>query len=212
MIAVGAKVPGLSPERRALEIYLDALLGDELAAPVPAAEPAPPPDASPQRPATVSPAIASARYCRFRVAGLALALPEAQLDAVLIGVGPAPVPGAPAWVRGVVLHRGSDVLVADTARLVFPPGQVPESVATPDDPAAILVLAGGRWALTVDSLDDVVAMGSAEVRWRSAGTRRRWLAGTAMQHGCAVLDGEQFLALLVAARQDPARLADFHGG
>jgi purine-binding chemotaxis protein CheW len=72
-----------------------------------------------------------------------------------------------------------------------------DAVADAAPPARHIVLIGdGRWGLVCDDVSTVITIDPAKVRWRSSRTKRPWLAGTAVEHLCAVLDAEQLAVLL----------------
>ncbi|WP_198266126.1 hypothetical protein [sulfur-oxidizing endosymbiont of Gigantopelta aegis] len=42
----------------------------------------------------------------------------------------------------------------------------------------------------------IITLKTDEVKWRSSRTKRRWLLGTVIDHMCALLDSEEFSAML----------------
>jgi purine-binding chemotaxis protein CheW len=95
-------------------------------------------------------------------------------------------------------HRHSDsrnLKVIDTALLVMPE-LVDKGGAAPIAPQHIVTIGNGEWGLTCESVSEVITIDPAKIRWRTARTRRPWLAGTAVEHLCAVLDAEQLAAML----------------
>jgi purine-binding chemotaxis protein CheW len=44
----------------------------------------------------------------------------------------------------------------------------------------------------------VITIDPARVKWRGDGNRRHWLAGTAIDHTCAILDVREFAAMLTS--------------
>lgn len=154
----------------------------------------------------------------LRVQGLSLALPLVKLNRILPWTEPTHLPGYVPWLLGVMRYLDRTVRVVDTAALVMPerlagaaaPERGPKTVAghgrqagesaRPADPAGrhIVLIGDGRWGLTCDDVSSIITLDPAKVRWRSARTRRPWLAGTAVEHLCAVLDAERLAELLDA--------------
>jgi purine-binding chemotaxis protein CheW len=66
------------------------------------------------------------------------------------------------------------------------------------DSRHIVLIGDGRWALVCDDVSTVITIDPAKVRWRSSRTKRPWLAGTAVEHLCALLDAERLAELLDA--------------
>ena len=223
MSAQDLKTGTLLDQQLALSAYLEALLGESPAAPdAPAApSPAPAPVAAPVAgtpPAPVAvpepaaatipaaaaaearPAWAAAEFqcLLFQVAGLTLAVPLAELNGVLpLDLdGVTPMPGHSALFLGLIDHLGQQVRVVDTAQVVLPP----ERLAAEGDPrgrVSHLVLIGeGSWGLAASGIGQVISLRPEDVKWRGSQGRRPWLAGTVIQHMCALLELEAFLGLL----------------
>ena len=51
-----------------------------------------------------------------------------------------------------------------------------------------MVIDEGRWALACSKLGDVIELEPEQVKWRTDAGKRRWLAGTAIELMCALLD------------------------
>lgn len=221
--------PWLPPQQEALPRYLDALLREtweapvdifepvdllppvEAAtpacatpAPVPVAETATPPAAPTRAPHVHPPADPLAVWAAapfeaqlFQVAGLTLALPVSELVGIVDSTDLVTAGGENApWLRGRLCYRHGEIQVANTAHWVLPPG-MSWSPSTRRYP--VLIIADGRWGLACDGIGAVVTLDPAMVRWRSARTQRRWLAGMVAQPSCALLDPAQFAALFDAA-------------
>ena len=222
MSAQDLKTGSLLDQQLALSAYLEALLGEPpvapdtpapvspapppVSAPVPEAPPAPvaapepaaatvPVAAAEQRPAW---AAADFQCLLFQVAGLTLAVPLSELNGVLpLDLdGVTPMPGHSALFLGLIDHLGQQVRVVDTAQVVLPP----ERLAAEGDPrgrVSHLVLIGeGNWGLAASGIGQVISLRPGDVKWRGSQGRRPWLAGTVIQHMCALLELEAFLDLL----------------
>ncbi|HHJ13652.1 MAG TPA: chemotaxis protein CheW [Gammaproteobacteria bacterium] len=200
-------------QQQALGAYLDALLAEAVPAPqvdaanAPVATPAPlaPVPESVQGPNPVSaclsqkdaanngrPAWANGRFevLRFQVAGLWLALPVDQVDAIITGTGGVtPLPDLPVPRLGIMPWRGGEARVIDTARVILPPDHV---ARLPENPAGrseqLIIIGGGRWALACTRLGELLPLEPEWVTWRGPRGRRPWLAGTLDEPASALLD------------------------
>ncbi len=154
----------------------------------------------------------------LRVQGLGLALPLVKLNRILPWTEPTHLPGYVPWLLGIVRYLDRSVRVVDTAALIMPdrmPGaaareQRPKITAGRSPQAAesatasgpvnrhIVLIGDGRWGLVCDDVSSIITLDPAKVRWRSSRTKRPWLAGTAVDHLCALLDAERLAELLDA--------------
>jgi len=135
----------------------------------------------------------------LKVRGLSLALPLVKLHRILPWTEPTPIPGYQNWLLGMLQQDQSDLAnlrVVDTALLVMP--ELVERVVAAIPPRHIVTIGRGEWGLTCESVSQVITLDPSKIRWRSARTRRPWLAGTAVEHLCAVLDAEQLAGILAA--------------
>ena len=136
------------------------------------------------------------------VAGLHLAPPLTRLHRILPWETPTPLPGFPDWYKGVMPQPERRVHVVDTRAFVMPE-RLPaegESVAAPNH---IVIIEGGQWGLTCDSVSEVKTLDPAKVKWRGGQGKRPWLAGTAVEQLCAILDVEQLAELLSQGLKSP---------
>lgn len=156
--------------------------------------------AEPPVPAPASAALAAgaesagpvAAYRMCHVAGMAVALPESLVAAVLPLPPLQPVAGAASWVLG----QGDTVLgvrtVADLASLL---GRERSGHG-----GTLLVLGDCPWMLAVDDAGEVLSLRDADIRWRTSEQRaqggRCWLAGMASAPACALIDRAGLRALL----------------
>ena len=131
------------------------------------------------------------------VSGLTVGLPRSALVAVmdsndLIRSGD----DAPPWLLGAIGYRDGQIQVVDTARWVLPENLQPGPLVHRTGKFPVAVIDNGRWGLACDSVAGIVTLAPEQVRWRTARTQRRWLAGMASQHGFALLDPVQLASLL----------------
>lgn len=137
---------------------------------------------------------------RFKVAGLTLAVSLERLNGVLPwpADGVNPMPGHAPWFLGLLAHQGRQIKVIDTAWHVLPQDRR-EELTTERDMARlknIVVIGDGQWGLACDTVDEVMNLEPEAVKWRSAGGKRPWLAGTVIAHMCALLDADAYAQML----------------
>lgn len=168
-------------QHQALNSYLDALLSppeemSTLGQATPAAA------LIPDAPAVV--ADARLKCFVFTVAGLKLALPLARVteSVEFSGCGGTPVP--PLLLGHLAYAGGRRVPVLDSARILLPGGNAASY-------RWLVIVDDGRYALACDSVEPHLEVVPAAVRWRTPSTQRRWLAGTLLQHRCALLDADE---------------------
>lgn len=136
----------------------------------------------------------------FKVAGLTLAVPLVDLNGVVEWRADAitQMPGHINFYLGLLQHLGNNVAIIDTAHLVMPADRLANLVG--DDPykrlTRVVLIDGGRYGLACDEVAQVVTLQPTAVRWRTSRTQRRWLAGTVVEHMCALIDAPAFARML----------------
>ena len=60
----------------------------------------------------------------------------------------------------------------------------------------IVLIDDYRWGLACDKIGEVITLNPDAVKWRTSKTTRGWLAGTVIEHMCALLNSEGFAKLL----------------
>ena len=172
--------PICEDQHHALSNYLDALLSVPQVSSLSQAAVAP--LTIPDAPEAVSGA--SLKCFVFTVAGLKLALPLARVTEIVdfSACGGTPMPPQ---VLGSLAYDGRQVPVLDSAHIILP-GSHPV-------PAYrwLVVVDHGSYALACDSVAANIEVAQDAVRWRTTSTKRRWLAGTLLQHRCALLDADE---------------------
>jgi purine-binding chemotaxis protein CheW len=135
----------------------------------------------------------------FKCAGLGLAVPLAKLNGVLPWPDElTPMPGHAPWFLGLHRYQDENVKVVDTAMLVLPKDRRAALLGeSRSKPSNIILIGEGRWGLACDAVAEVVALDPKDVRWRTARSKRPWLAGTAVEHMCALLDADEFARILL---------------
>ncbi len=203
------KLQLLVAEKDALSVYFDALLRelppeldlDVVSTPLPLAQTIAAPQRSEGRPAWGDDTF---QALLFKVAGLTLAVPLLELSGVQEWQDGAvtPLPGHVSWYLGLMQYRERSVPVVDTAQLVMPEERQVALVPWQERLRHVVFIGDGSWGLACDELAQVVTLRPDEVRWRTSRTRRRWLAGTVIEHMCALLDPPVFADVLASGLED----------
>jgi len=218
------KLTDLSGPARAIASYLDELLHtatdqaplEEPVADIPvlpdvvAAPPEPEPEiryvpesqaAAPEPPARPEWSEAPFECLIFTVAGLQLAVPLVLLGAIYrIEEGEIrSIPGSPGWYMGIRAHQGQSLRVVDTAEWIMA-GRVPDNAR--DNYRFVIRLDNSDWGLACDQVAQSFTLKPDEVRWRTARSKRPWLAGTVISHMCALIDVRTMAGLLARAERE----------
>lgn len=135
----------------------------------------------------------------FKVAGLSLAVPLIELNGVVEWKDDiTEMPGHADFYMGLMQHLDRSIPVIDTARLVLPAEKLGQLAG--DDPrervTRVVLIDEHRWGLACDEVNEVITLQPDQVRWRTTRTKRAWLAGTVVDHMCALIDGAAFSAML----------------
>ena len=123
----------------------------------------------------------------FDVAGLTLAVPLVCLGTIhsLEGQTLTPLFGQPDWFLGMLKTHSGNIKVIDTARWVMPERYRDEFR---DNLSFVITIQGFDWGLAVHKVDRSIHLHPDQIKWRSLRTQRPWLAGTVIEHMCALLD------------------------
>lgn len=134
----------------------------------------------------------------FKVAGISLAVPLVKLNGVLPWDDEiTPMPGHSKEFLGLLHHLEQNVKVVDTAQIVLPEKQQDGGLLPPEQRFNNVILVDdGRWGLACDSIGEVITLEPDEVRWRTSKGKLKWLAGTVLEHLCALLEIESLTQLL----------------
>ncbi|MFJ3076692.1 CheW domain-containing protein [Pseudomonas sp. NPDC087029] len=160
----------------------------------------PAPDSPPPR-ATVDgrPAWAAEPFecLLFDVAGLTLAVPLVCLGSIysLQGQELTPLFGQPDWFLGILTCQAGNLKVLDTARWVMPDRYRDDFRQGLN---YVISVQGYEWGLAVHQVSRSLRLDPSEIKWRSQRGQRPWLAGTVIEHMCALLDVAE-LAELIAS-------------
>lgn len=136
----------------------------------------------------------------FKVAGLSLAVRLVELNGVLEWDDSkiTEMPGHSTFYMGLLQYLGKSIPIIDTARLVFPEDKlVALSADNPTERVTrIVLIEDGKWGLACDEIAEVVDLTRNDVKWRQQRSKRKWMAGTVIEHMCALVDGSGFAEML----------------
>lgn len=136
----------------------------------------------------------------FTVAGLQLAVPLILLGAIhRIEESIKPIPGSPRWYMGIRADRDHNLRVVDTAEWIMA-GRAPDNAR--DNYRFVIRLDNSDWGLACDDVAQSFTLKPDEVRWRTTRSKRPWLAGTVVNHMCALIDVRTMADLLVRAERE----------
>jgi purine-binding chemotaxis protein CheW len=133
----------------------------------------------------------------FDVAGLTLAVPLVCLGSIysLEGHELTPLFGQPEWFLGILPSQAGNLKVLDTARWVMPDRYRDDFR---EGLQYVISVQGYEWGLAVHQVSRSLRLDPNEIKWRSHRGQRPWLAGTVIEHMCALLDVSE-LAELIAS-------------
>ncbi|MFC5696436.1 chemotaxis protein CheW [Pseudomonas sp. GCM10022186] len=123
----------------------------------------------------------------FDVAGLTLAVPLVSLGSIypLAGQELTPLFGQPDWFLGILPCQAGNLKVLDTARWVMPERYRDDFR---EGLQYVISVQGYEWGLAVHQVSRSIRLDPGEIKWRTQRSQRPWLAGTVIEHMCALLD------------------------
>jgi purine-binding chemotaxis protein CheW len=123
----------------------------------------------------------------FDVAGLTLAVPLVCLGSIyaLAGQELTSLFGQPEWFLGILPSQAGNLKVLDTARWVMPDRYRDDFR---QGLQYVISVQGYEWGLAVHQVSRSLRLDPNEIKWRSQRGQRPWLAGTVIEHMCALLD------------------------
>jgi len=143
----------------------------------------------------------------FKVKGLTLAVPLVELGGIIkIDQEPTPLFGQPDWFLGMLRSNDINVCMVDTAQWVLPPALIAKH---PEAYKLIIRIHDSVWGLACNEVDRSISLAPDQVRWRTSLGKRPWLAGTVIDHMCALIDVAAFDRLLKEGhgQMEPANLS-----
>lgn len=132
----------------------------------------------------------------FDVAGLTLAVPLVCLGSIyqLEEDDITPIFAQPEWFVGIMSTPAGNLKVLDTARWVMPERYNSE---LRKEFNFVISIDGHEWGLAVNRVRNSILLHPDDVKWRSKRSQRAWLAGTVIEHMCALLDVEALAELII---------------
>lgn len=131
----------------------------------------------------------------FDVAGLTLAVPLAALGSIY-SFKPSeltPIFAQPDWFIGILPAQSGNLKVLETARWVMPERYTADMR---EDLSYVISINGFDWGLAVHHVRNSIRLEPHQVKWRTQRGQRAWLAGTVIEHMCALLDVEVLAKLI----------------
>lgn len=141
----------------------------------------------------------------FDVAGLTLAVPLTMLGSIY-SFEPdqlTPLFGQPDWFIGILATPAGNLKVLESARWVMPERY---NTDMRKDLKFVISINGYDWGLAVHQVRHSIGLEPSAVKWRTDRSKRAWLAGTVIEHMCALLDVE-VLAQLITDQDAPISAA-----
>ncbi len=131
----------------------------------------------------------------FYVGGLKMAVPLVELGGIFQS-GEEKITsifGQPDWFIGVANVGDFNLRTVDTARWVMPnhyQGELKEHFKF------VIQLDRSNWGVACEKVAEAITLEPSQVKWRNDRSKRPWLAGTVIDHMCAILDVQGFIELL----------------
>ncbi|PHX37887.1 hypothetical protein AO263_08065, partial [Pseudomonas sp. NZIPFR-PS5] len=131
----------------------------------------------------------------FDVAGLTLAVPLVCLGSIypLAGHDLTPLFGQPDWFLGILPSQAGNLKVLDTARWIMPDRYRDDFR---QGLQYVISVQGYEWGLAVHQVSRSLRLDPNEIKWRTHRGQRPWLAGTVIEHMCALLDVSELAELI----------------
>lgn len=131
----------------------------------------------------------------FYVGGLKMAVPLVELGGIFQSGSDklTSIFGQPEWFMGVANVGEFNLRTVDTALWVMPnhyKGVLKENFKF------VIQLDRSDWGVACERVAEAITLEPSQVKWRSDRSKRPWLAGTVIDHMCAILDVQGFIELL----------------
>lgn len=131
----------------------------------------------------------------FDVGGLKLAVPLVSLGTIYpLDTEITPLFGQPDWFLGIMPTQAGNLKVLDTARWVMPERY---SDDLKEKLSFVISVEGCDWGMAVHGVHQSIRLQPEQIKWRSQQGKRPWLAGTVIDHMCALLDVSALASLIV---------------
>lgn len=130
----------------------------------------------------------------FDVCGLKLAVPMESLGRIIkVEHETNHLIGRPDWFIGAYSEAEQRLFVVDTAKYIMPEKGFNLEEEGFDH---IVQLQRTQWTLACKNVHTTVRLEPDQVKWRSAQGKRKWLAGTVVEHMCGLLHVDSLVELL----------------
>lgn len=130
----------------------------------------------------------------FDVEGTEVAIPLVVLQSIAVWDSEAlSIPIQPDWHLGVIQHRGENIVIIDTARLIMPEKitQSPEERRKKHGSHYLVI--NGHFALSCNDIKETVLVTRDMVKWRSQRSNRPWAVGVIIDRLCVLMDTEELV-------------------
>ena len=136
----------------------------------------------------------------FNVAGLKLAVPLITLGAIhRIDRKFNALPHQCSWFLGILQTQSAgNIKVLDTALCVMPERYDP---ASSESLGYVITIHGYNWGLACHQVERSITLEPHQVKWRTQRGKRPWLAGTVIDHMCALIDTDGFRDVILKAER-----------
>lgn len=139
----------------------------------------------------------------FKVGGLTLAVPLVELGSIYpVTEALTPLFGQAEWFMGLLKVKDYNLRTVDTAMVVMPERYHTDMRANYH---YVISINDVDWGLGVDSVARSVTLKPDDVHWRSERSKRPWLAGTVIEHMCALLDVSRLAEMFVGQDRNRER-------
>ena len=130
----------------------------------------------------------------FDVCGLKLAVSMESLGRIIkVDHETNQLIGRPSWFMGAYNENEQHLYVVDTAKFIMPEKGYDLSEQGFE---YIIQLQRSQWTLACKEVYSTVRISPDKVKWRSTQGKRRWLAGTVIEHMCALIHVDALVELL----------------
>lgn len=139
----------------------------------------------------------------FKVGGLTLAVPLVELGSIYpVTEALTPLFGQAEWFMGLLKVKDYNLRTVDTAMVVMPERYHADMRSNYN---YVISINGVDWGLGVDNVARSVTLQPDDVHWRSERSKRPWLAGTVIEHMCALLDVSRLAEMFVGQDRNRER-------
>ena len=130
----------------------------------------------------------------FNVCGLKLAVPMEALGRIIkVEHETSQLIGRPDWFMGAYNEQEHHFYVVDTAKYIMPEKGFDQATTGFE---YLIQLQRSKWTLACQAVHTTIRLEPEQVKWRSNHSSRQWLAGTVIEHMCALITVDSLIELL----------------